>query len=82
MPAKLPVPEVVQLSDKVPDAVAELTVKVLPWHKVASAPAFTCGAGVMLITFIDEAEPLHGAIPKAVRVRLTEPAIRSPALGV
>ena len=54
---------------------------------VASAPAFTVGAGVMVkvIAWLTEVGeqvfPLSGLL-NALRVRVTEPAVISAALGV
>ena len=63
VPVKLPDPEVAQFKVEVPVAVAALTVNVFPCHQVASGPAFTFGEGVMFITLISVACPLHGAVP-------------------
>jgi hypothetical protein len=47
-----------------------------------AVPASAVGAGVIVTVLLEVASTAHGEFAKAVKVRVTLPAVISPALGV
>ena len=81
-PVKVPVPLVVQfilaeLGELAPVIATEPAVEQIDWFP----PALGAGAATMVNVLVEVTVP-HGEFPVPVKVRITLPAVISPALGV
>ena len=68
--------------DHVPPAVVPVHVAVPPTLHKGVVPVMVCAIGAVMVTVLVEVALAQGALPVAVKVKVTLPAVISAALGV
>ena len=77
-----PVPLVAQLTPVALVALAPVILKPPEFEQVDWLPPALGTGAAMMVNILDDVAEAQGALPEAVKVKVTLPAVISPVLGV